>query len=124
VSNYPPGVTGNEPQIAGYPEGARVMTCSKYFDGAKIAPVHLGDELLAIQLLIQEGKTDAAVAAVTRLTRDALDMPEAEETECGFEGEADCMFGEGMIWWTCPRCDQENETEMDDERDEDDGRDR
>ena len=43
--NYPPGVSGNEPQIAGYDEAVMTMTCSEV--GLCLYPKTLVDDLLA-----------------------------------------------------------------------------
>lgn len=98
MSYYPPGVTGNEPEIAGYPEARLRLACDH--DTVDMVPSHWVSEV------IRDGVSGL------------LDLIEAEDesvdAECGFEGEVDVVIVDGILaQWTCPRCGQDVESELD-----------
>lgn len=116
MSNYPPGVTGNEPAIAGYPEGAySAPTCEGYMpEGTKVAPTDIIERLMAIQTKLGEGDIPFASYRLGQLTGEIMQMPNAIDQECGYEGSVDAQWdgdrkGNGTFFWTCPRCGTENE---------------
>lgn len=89
MSNYPPGVTGNEPQIAGYPERGENVECKN------TGVVHFRHEM-------QEtvGDVDEVLGKVFSV-----------EIDCEWEGKVEGdVVGYDFIW-TCPRCGNVTEEE-------------
>lgn len=117
MSNYPPGVTGNEPAIAGYPEGNySAPTCNGYLpDDTRAVTLGLISDLADVQHMIGRGDPNAQVK-LERIRLEMLDMPKAVDVECGFEGDVDASWdgdrrGNGTYFWTCPRCGSEQTDE-------------
>jgi hypothetical protein len=114
--DYPPGITGREPEIAGYQEGTENVSCDN--DSALWYPAHVVNEMLADYM------TFAAKAIGNPLGIDvqgkhlkerwtALLDEHSGEFACDFEGEVDCAYtNEGLRLWTCPRCGVEHEDDM------------
>jgi len=110
-------VTGNEPAIAGYPEGTyNAPSCMGYLSEARVQPLDLLDQLLAVANLLSQpdSPTDLAKASykLGYLTADCQMMPFALDVECGYEGQVDAQWagdrkGNGEFFWTCPRCGSE-----------------
>ena len=124
VSNYPPGVTGNEPEIAGYDEGVRHVECDEEATAVYAHEVKSLVSEAAFRLEIAARSASEGVLAeslpvvVERIARqmrsDVLALAEAEETvECGFVGEVDVVYGADRtaFAWDCPRCGYEHEEE-------------
>lgn len=124
MSNYPPGVTGFEPQIAGYPEGEYLVTtpCTGYIDEARIQPDWLPDQLQHIvgildgTVLVRPSDSPTARARVRLLDliSELQKMPVGHDIECGFEGKVDAQFehfgrSATRVYWTCPICGKECE---------------
>lgn len=96
MSNYPPGVSGNEPEISGWPEAEMELSCT---NGA----ARWLSRRLVIEMLEREP---------SRLA-DPVEDWEALEAECDFEGPVDAQIVEGVACWDCPKCGSENETDLD-----------
>lgn len=101
-SNYPPGVTGHEPEIAGSDIQTISGVCTA--DARDLVPLHLA-KTVAVGMAKQGGMAlgDALYAL--------LDASEYSPKPCSFEG-----FVEGVPtklgWiWTCPHCGTMNKTE-------------
>lgn len=110
-SNFPPGVTGFEPQIAGYPERDEVHACEAYDVKIKVSTGYAED---AIQTVINRLKAGQTTAYDERLLQDALgDIAETEVEQCPFVGEVTVTYGEGVETWTCPLCRTEHVDEAD-----------
>lgn len=116
MSNYPPGVTGNEPQIAGYPEGSRAVICAA--DDPYV--VHLeraGDDIYSLVkdvLSTDQGLT----ASDIRRKIDALAATwrrEGAVAPCTWEGVVDGVYSQGAFLWTCPNCGTEQEEDVSDD---------
>lgn len=91
MSNYPPGVTGNEPAIAGLAEGnAKNLECAASTDGE-------------FTVTDEAGKGWTVNASY----------------ECPWEGDVDAQYGgtKGcpIRYWTCPLCGHEHEDELSDD---------
>lgn len=122
LSNYPPGVTGMEPQIAGpQMEHALTRTCEA--------------EDVAIWVLTQEGHTElqhhaelmadvwahvtpTTLATLDRQARRIEAMAVSFDVEqCPFEGVVDVAseWSHGILTetWTCPLCHTDHQTELD-----------
>ena len=89
LSNYPPGVTGNEFEIAGPDaEWDEMQTCTN-----------------TVQATIPQG----GVYSDSSVMEDV-------ERECGFEGEVSCWSYQGVMHWECPDCGHEYEEDLNDNR--------
>lgn len=84
MSNYPPGVTGNEWQIAGVPEGTQEVECRNKDATLRILSNTIDGEYIG------------------------------EGMECPYNGPADGYYTEYRTFiWDCPLCEKENEEEFD-----------
>lgn len=138
-SNYPPGVTGFEPQIAGYPERVRHVTCDRQdAEWMSAAAVHR----LVASVRRRSNDTDARVSELLDAARDTRDRGEAEsyrrvdslraaerhfvrsavalidgvevvDRPCTFDGRVDGYVDPvgRSFSWTCPECGTEHEDE-------------
>ncbi len=111
---YPPGVTGNEPEIAGYPEGTySAPACKGYLEDVRVQPLDLLDMLARVDTALGEGRLADARGLLARITHDASEMPTTTDVECGWEGKVDAVFVGGRrtytVHWTCPQCGSEQE---------------
>lgn len=109
MSNYPPGVTGNEYEIAGPDwEGEVEVSC----------------DAQNVQLYVLSGEADTALTLMTRLRVDdpvgAATLPRLVQTvrnglievpldECPFEGEVYGWAFHGVLTWVCPLCQTEHQ---------------
>lgn len=121
MSNYPPGVTGSEPAIAGYPEGTYTpgRPCTGYMpDDCRAVPPNMIYEIFTIQERIGKAGTlleaTQAMPLLERLRLAIIDLPKAVDVECLYEGEVDAQWsgnrkGDGEFFWTCPQCGSEQE---------------
>lgn len=103
-SNYPPGVTGNEPEIAGYPEREAEREC-----GATAAFVPR-EQLIALRSLDRTVST-----AIRQQVRRVLAWADEYEQEhdCAYSGPVTLFdAGLGVATWTCPACGAEHEEEQ------------
>lgn len=125
ASNYPPGVTGREPQIAGpFFEGLREMECH-----TPDVELHIIDTRLRYALQ-QRNTTLDMMRRGERLQSWNWDLDRADRTiaelvgkghifdtyivaECPFEGEVEVIrYSEhAPLEWVCPVCDTEHEEE-------------
>lgn len=96
MSNYPPGVTGNEYPIAGGQVHNESVTCTA---DTEYIPAHLVKQAI-------EDCSPARLQAV-------IDEIDGIEAECNFEGEVEVDWYQGVGTWTCPRCGNENTIEDD-----------
>lgn len=85
--HYPPGVTGREPEIAGYPERTEKVECRN------VGTAHFRHELKEM--------------AVTSTLGQALDEVYSVEIDCEWEGEVEGWPNGDDFEWTCPRCGNE-----------------
>jgi hypothetical protein len=110
MNNYPAGVTGREPQIAGYDsEEDAYRDCGH----GGIIPVFTrsaADEIDRIKVLlaeIAEGKKPASLAATLVVNLDYLlthRIENVEVAECPFEGEVSIGWYGTEGTWQCPLC--------------------
>lgn len=136
---YPPGVTGNEPQIAGSVDLVVEKQCGS--DGIDVYPKLLVDELIGnvSQVLTsrrtvrQEGdglREETNKERLLRAQNELLRMREeldragmTTDDACTFDGEVDAQVWNFTLTWTCPWCGAEHEDDRHFERDPDEGRD-
>lgn len=122
MSAYPPGVTGMEPEIAGYPEGTMNVECSSTGATLMAYEVHAAVNDLSFRLEVaaknaaamQKPLPDVVLQIAQQLRDDLGGLEEAEESQdCDFEGEVDVVFTSRTTYeWECPRCGNEQEGEL------------
>lgn len=144
LSNYPPGVTGNEPQIAGGTDVVVEVTCgAEPFD---VYPAAAVDDLLRSLADVLNGRrtvrtevrgrwreeteTEQVLRAKNRLAVALIGVAamKFEQPEpCRFVGQVDAEVFEGTLCWECPSCGTKHEddrfNEPDDEPDDERGMD-
>ena len=116
-SNYPPSVTGLEPQITGGCEGAWIeeRTCD-----SEVPFVHryqIQTLLTAVKVRQMTGlHPEARLAGVLQdLQQFEKDVdPGVHYAVCGFQGEVEVTLvgRNGPESWTCPWCGTEHENEL------------
>jgi hypothetical protein len=125
MSNYPPGVTGHEPAIAGYPERTETVECHRS-DAAALYRHEVIDlidgHLQRGRERMARGRFEANIDHLQQL-RDALDDLSDAEAECEWEGEVEGWVDGYDFEWTCPQCGSEHTEEGRFEPDPDEGRD-
>ena len=122
MSNYPAGVTGHEPQIAGYATGEASVDCET--ENVRGVPLALVTDFLdqfertftapggglysdRPEHLVRD---DAArFRVLLNAAREALRQAEGEHVECLFSGEVEADVEYGTRYWTCPWCDTEHQ---------------
>ena len=121
MSNYPPGVTGNEYEIAGPDrEWSEEFECSnEEFEYVMITPYayefcsELGNKIYSIK-----GKEDLQtnlykyISMINSMFNMSDITTETQVKKCGFVGEVDKQSYGGQIWWECPQCGKEYEEEV------------
>lgn len=135
--NYPPGVTGREPEIAGYPEGNLFVTCDTEVDLFVIPFDVMQDLQLAASTAeklrddCNEWKKNNEAGKPQNRTKEQiyqglmtnnwrvsnlmrnLETYRPEERKvaatCPFEGEVEAVFTRDAAIWTCPVCGTEKE---------------
>lgn len=129
MSNYPPGVSGNEFQIAGYPERTTKKVC-----GAEGVPLNIADPWVSARAteLLNEIDFDAVKGRdystkvilsnhrarnIYHLLLAAADQTFYAEGDCPFEGDIDTQYDYNYEWWSCPICGTEHEDSTEDWRD-------
>lgn len=115
MSSYPPGVTGNEPQIAGYPSTMVARTCrdargeATRTEWLPVARIREEIDHIATSLHAALTNPDAAqghvlqagwpLAALRQATFD-----DAAEFECDFDGDVEVELHGSTEVWRCPTC--------------------
>lgn len=127
MSNYPPGVTGNEWQIAGQDEFELEVTCHRpTVDVCYAAPVRQAVLdvwgwlwLVKSHVTNPDGDRNAvaqytltAYAALEDLFKLLPDITFELKRLCGFEGTVTAWGDRFVATWECPRCGLENEEEF------------
>lgn len=99
---YPPGVTGMEPEIAGYPEGTMNVECQ-----------HTTDTL--VRKAVLEAATDAWERGlnINDLIPILEEMQHDPDGVCMFDGEVEVQYVDRTTFvWECPMCGHEHEEEL------------
>jgi hypothetical protein len=120
-SNYPPGVTGREYQIAGPDYERTVKRACRASDVEITLPnddvpglAHLALGILDGKILIRRG-ADPVARAKTRL-QEIISAYEngskIDVAECPFDGEVDVQGFQGVETWTCPLCGTDHEDDI------------
>lgn len=142
MSNYPPGVTGNEWQIAGGVDVTLQVTCGTV--GFDVLPQPMVDEMVGtVREYLKTPRTlrslsgrpgtwrtetpDEQIARVLAYLETAVVEVEKARVnvaeECKFEGEVDAEVFDLTACWTCPWCGAEHEDDRAFEPDPDAGKD-
>ena len=114
MDNYPPGVTGREPQIAGYDSEEDAYRDCGSPGTLSVITRHGMDEIRRIKSLLVEialGDKPASLATTLVANLDYLlkyDIEHIDVAVCPFEGDVViCWYGtEGT--WQCPMCQQDH----------------
>lgn len=129
MSNYPSGVSGLEPQIAGYPERTVEKIC-----GAEMVALNIADPFLAkrasqlldeIDFEVVKGRDYSSSMTLSNhrarniyhILLRAASQTFTAEGDCPFVGEVDTQYGYDSEWWECPLCGTEHEDSINDWRD-------
>lgn len=124
MSNYPPGVTGREWQIAGADrEVDERRTC-----GAEnvevLVPrdevesyIDLALGVLTGRVLVREGadRVDRAIVHLTRAFEAFKGMDKTEVAVCPFDGTVTVQQYGTTLTWVCPLCDTDHEEDLADD---------
>lgn len=114
MSNYPPGVTGNEYEIAG-PDYERDEERECTMQDAVIRVVnHESYDVYVAQiermLVTDETPDPAALLRYLQGVKDSVMKLDVEY--CPFEGYVTVQGYGGMEWWDCPVCGHRHEEDM------------
>lgn len=112
--SYPPGVTGNELEIAGPSwEGEVERTCTE--DDAELTFKALDTpQLEKLKGLAVSKRPDAGVIQY-ELKKIIAHLLTVAVVDCPFEGTVDAWAHDGRLHWTCPVCGHEYEEDQRDE---------
>lgn len=113
MSNYPPGVTGNEPQIAGLGERVAEKECLEYLPTVSLLAEDTKTWIKHLAELLERGASDQAIKSAAKyLVRSAeqfkFDYP---IEECPYRGPVDIQYDRYMEYWECPVCGTDHEDE-------------
>lgn len=111
MSNYPPGVTGMEPQIRGCDEAEAEVECDSY---GKVWVVNKTDIEFWVAEAFRRIRDGKSVAGCLSNIQADIEMGFEVEVDCEFKGKVDAQFM-GVRLWTCPLCNTEHEDEPDEE---------
>lgn len=117
---YPPGVTGNEPQIAGYPEIEMEVECGEsdtYFLG-----LYQVREMIMDLGFAGQGTVEMCMTAKDVL--DGIDGLDIAERDCSWQGTVAVEIEGDQAYWNCPRCGSSQSEQIETGPDPDDERDR
>ncbi len=102
MSNYPPGVTGREPEIAGYPERTEKVECRS------TTTAFYRREVLDVLAEVRRTCANTDQIGVVAHFREKLEgLTETPELDCEWEGEVEGWPNGDDFEWTCPRCGNE-----------------
>ena len=107
VTNYPPGVSGNEPEIAGYPTSERSRECQAD------APTLTRYSVLEVVHNVDLVDLSDPSRARDRLQAAIDALPTDEDGVCAFEGLVEVEHDGNVEFWTCPNCGEGHESELD-----------
>lgn len=112
MSNYPPGVTGNEWQIAGPEEREVSLACSSEGFTALTITGYGKDQIAqAIEDLSGEPNPTLALSRLHSALSDIADVD--IDGPCPFEGDVTVYQTDGPPTWECPLCRTLHEIEED-----------
>jgi hypothetical protein len=119
MSNYPPGVTGNEYEISGPDwEGTLEVKCPNQEAQLEVVSKEMSVLLDRYRTAVVADDGEEVFRCLRDLKYMIVSEPKAMLTApCAFVGEVDAAGYQGKTWWTCPLCGAENEEEPYDDYD-------
>jgi hypothetical protein len=127
MSNYPPGVTGNEYEIAGGMETEEYWECESAVSGITISMnllQEMADDGLTIYNRLKEHNYASYQALIDQKLKSLRDKihgfihsDDVTDGDCGFAGYVLMESYKDKKWWSCPNCGTEHEIEIYDHRD-------
>jgi len=117
--SYPPGVTGNEYEIAGPDwEGTLEVTCPNEEARLEVVSKDVAEILDEYRTALLAENGDEVFRQLRALKNQiAYEVRGTVTAPCPFVGEVDAAAFRGQTWWTCPVCGAENEEEAEDDFD-------
>jgi hypothetical protein len=113
MTNYPPGVTGNEWQIAGPDEREVLVKCESEGFNLRTIDIYGMNQINAAIEDLQNGAMSPQTA-LSRLRQVKATIMEVDiEVECPFMGEVTVFRTDGPWTWECPVCRVTHEIEED-----------
>lgn len=95
---YPPGVTGYEPEIAGYPEVEMEVECGEVDQFISLRQAQATSEKWVME---RRSGLAKALAALPQL-----------EADCDFTGVETLQVSGDVGYWTCPWCGKDQEVDL------------
>ena len=127
MSNYPPGVTGNEYEIAGGNQSEEYWECESMVSGITVNMnllQEMADDGLTIYNRLKEYNYDSYQALVDQKLKSLrnkihslIHSDDVTDGDCGFAGYVLMESYKDKKWWSCPNCGTEHEIEIYDHRD-------
>ena len=123
MSNYPPGVTGNEYEIAGGEETEEYWQCEGMVSAITVSMPTIQDmseQIFTVFTKLREHSytsyqelVNQNVRSIKRTLEDLIHSDEVVEVDCGFNGTVLMERYKNKKWWSCPNCRTEHEIELD-----------
>jgi hypothetical protein len=123
MSNYPPGVTGNEYEIAGGEETEEYWECESMTSSITISMnmlQEMADDGLTIYNRLKEHNYTSYQALIDQKLKSLRDKihgyihsDDVIDGDCGFAGYVLKESYRNKQWWSCPNCGTEHEVELD-----------
>lgn len=127
--NYPPGVTGNEYEIAGGDEFEEHFDCENVIDYYTIDSRIIENLLGALNYCLNvlnhekseyverpkwvENTMRSRLDEVSKTFQEIFISQTALQSDCGFSGDVLKESYRNEIWWECPECNDKNEIRVD-----------
>jgi hypothetical protein len=119
MSNYPPGVTGNEYEIAGGEETEEYWECESMTSSITISMnmlQEMADDGLTIYNRLKEHNYTSYQALIDQKLKSLRDKihgyihsDDVIDGDCGFAGYVLKESYRNKQWWSCPNCGTEHE---------------
>lgn len=114
MSNYPPGVSGNEMAIAGPDEMVLRVECEQEDVMVRPMPPVLWEAIKdAVERRLASPDAEGPVRSLSRLVAEFEALPQILAT-CKFEGEVDVQIAGVDVYWDCPACETKHTDDVDD----------
>ena len=123
MNNYPPGVTGDEYEIAGGVETEEYGECEGMVTAINVSMPTIQDmseDIFTVFTKLREynytsyqALVDQKVKSIKRTLEDLTHSNEAAEVDCGFYGNVLMESYKNKKWWSCPNCRADHEIEID-----------
>ena len=123
MNNYPPGVTGDEYEIAGGVETEEYWECEGMVTAINVSMPTIQDmseDIFTVFTKLREynytsyqALVDQKVKSIKRTLEDLTHSNEVAEVDCGFYGNVLMESYKNKKWWSCPNCRADHEIEID-----------